>query len=127
MIGSAGALGALSRYGLGLLIPTASGGFPWGVFVINVTGSFAIGLVLVLLAERFPHAQLARPLVTTGFLGAYTTFSTYAVDVDLALRSGNVAVAVADGLGSLAAGALAAVAGIACARLLLRLEERLGA
>lgn len=126
VIGVAGAAGALARYGISRLVPTPAGHFPWGTFWINVTGSLVIGFVLVLLAERFPRARLARPLVATGFLGAYTTFSTYMVDADLLVRSHDLATAATYLLASLFAGAAAVVAGMVGARLLVRLDHRLG-
>jgi CrcB protein len=125
VIGIAGAVGALARYGLALLITSPPTGFPWSTFAINVSGSLVIGFVLVLLAERFPHAHLARPLVVTGFLGAYTTFSTYAVDTDSLVRHSAIAMAVAYAAASLLVGALATFGGVVLARALLRLEDRL--
>lgn len=79
MIALGGALGALARYGLTLwvqqrLLPNST--FPWGTFIINVSGSFLLGLTLTLVGSRVlaPHW---RPFFATGFLGAYTTFSTF--------------------------------------------------
>lgn len=126
VVATAGALGALARYGLGHLVDPGPGRFPWGTFWTNVSGSLALGLVLVLLAERFPHSQLARPLLATGFLGAYTTFSTYVVGTDLLLRTHEVATAVAYALASLVAGTAAALAGILLGRALSRLHRTLG-
>ncbi|MGO8673622.1 MAG: fluoride efflux transporter CrcB [Capsulimonadaceae bacterium] len=78
LIAVGGALGALARYIVGYAIsirfPTS---FPWGTFVINITGSFIIGLVSTLVAERMLVSPNWRPLVTIGFVGAYTTFSTF--------------------------------------------------
>jgi CrcB protein len=119
-VGAAGALGALARYGLGGLLPAPAGGFPWGTFWVNVSGSILIGIVLVLLRERFPTVQLARPLVVTGFLGAYTTYSTYVVGTDLLLRSHDVATALAYLLASLVAGVGGAFAGVAATRAVLQ-------
>lgn len=79
LIALGGALGALARYGVTVWVqarlPLSS--FPWGTFVINATGSFVLGLVATLLAERVLTSPHIRPLVTIGFVGAYTTFSTY--------------------------------------------------
>lgn len=79
LIALGGALGALARYGLTVwvqqrLLPST---FPWGTFVINVSGSFVLGLVATLITERFLHHPGWRPFVTIGFVGAYTTFSTF--------------------------------------------------
>ncbi|MFE6197818.1 CrcB family protein [Streptomyces sp. NPDC057838] len=75
-----GVLGACARYGAGLLWPTAPGAFPWTTFWINVTGSAAMGVLMVLITERTTAHPLVRPFLGTGVLGGYTTFSTYTVD-----------------------------------------------
>ncbi len=124
IVAAAGARGALGRYGVASALPSASDGFPWSTFWINVSGSFAIGFVLALLA-RFPRARLARPLVVTGFLGGFTTFSTFVVEADLLVRAHRDLVAFADVAGSLAAGTAAVVAGLLLARLALRTDRML--
>lgn len=126
VIAAAGALGALARDGVAHLVHAAPGHFPWGTFWTNVVGSFAIGLVLVLLTERFPRARLARPLVVTGFLGAFTTFSTYVVGADLLVRGHAVGTGLAYAVGSVLAGAVAALCGILLGRFLSRLDQSLG-
>ena len=77
-IAVAGALGALARYGLDELIGRRSGAFPWGIFVVNITGAFLIGVMVEALEPRFEDSWV-RLAVVTGFLGAYTTFSTWMV------------------------------------------------
>lgn len=78
MIALGGALGALARYGVGVWVQQRAGpSFPWGTFVINASGSFILGLVATLLTVRVLHSPNWRPLVTIGFVGAYTTFSTF--------------------------------------------------
>ncbi|MDA8034024.1 MAG: CrcB family protein [Actinomycetota bacterium] len=121
----AGAIGALARDGVSRLMASPAGHFPWGTFAINVSGSAAIGLVLVLLVERFPAARLARPLVVTGFLGAYTTYSTYMVDADLLFRSHDLVTGAAYVLASLLAGTLAVAGGIVLGRFLVRFDGHL--
>jgi fluoride exporter len=75
-----GGAGALCRYGAGRFVATRHGGaFPLGTFLINTTGCFAVGVVAALLADR-TDASLLTSLITTGFLGGYTTFSTYALE-----------------------------------------------
>ena len=77
-IGIAGALGALARYGLDGLVSrrfTASS-FPWGTFVVNVSGAFVLGLLMTLMTEQLTTAPWLRSGLTIGLLGAYTTFST---------------------------------------------------
>jgi CrcB protein len=115
-----GALGAPARYGLAQLVHAAPGSFPWATFATNVTGSFALGLVLALVLERFPPTRYLRPFVATGFLGSYTTYSTFAVETDLLIKDGHTALALAYAAASVLAGLAAAWAGTSAARTLLR-------
>jgi fluoride exporter len=111
-----GALGAPARYGVGQLVHVAPGTFPWGTFWTNISGSFALGLILALVLERFPPTRYLRPFMATGFLGAYTTYSTFAVEAVLMLKDGHAAIAVAYAASSLLAGFFVAWAGILAAR-----------
>lgn len=79
LIALGGALGALARYGVGTWVQSkmAHSIFPWGTFVINATGSFLLGLVLTLLSEHMLRSAAWKPFFTIGFVGAYTTFSTF--------------------------------------------------
>jgi CrcB protein len=113
-----GALGTLARYAVARVIHVAPDSFPWSTFTVNVTGSFALGLLLTLIVERWPPNQYVRPFAAIGFLGAYTTFSTYMVETDLLVKNGQAAVATAYVLGSLAAGFVAVYLGIVGGRLL---------
>ena len=112
-----GALGASSRYGVSQLITVPPDGFPWATFWTNISGSFALGFILVLLLERFPPTRYLRPFVATGFLGAYTTYSTFAVETVLLMKNGHTGIALAYAASSLATGFLVAWAGIAAAQL----------
>jgi fluoride exporter len=125
VIACAGVLGALSRYAMGRLLPTQSGHFPWSTFWINITGSLVIGFVLVLLTERFPRARVARPLIATGFLGAYTTFSTYMVDTDTLFKAHDLRTGIVYALASIGAGGLAAFLGVIFARFVIHLDHGL--
>ena len=111
-----GALGAPARYGVAQIIHVARNGFPWATFWTNVSGSFALGLILALLLERFPPSRYARPMLATGFLGAYTTYSTFAVESDLLVKNGQAGLGVAYATASLLAGLLAVWTGIWMAR-----------
>ncbi|MDA8210063.1 MAG: fluoride efflux transporter CrcB [Actinomycetota bacterium] len=122
-IGVGGALGALGRYAISLALPAAPGQMPWGVFIINVSGALALGFVLTILAEQFPRSRMARPLIGTGFIGAYTTFSTWMVDAVSLIRRGDAATAAAYLALSLIAGLAAVVIGMAAARSLARLRR----
>jgi CrcB protein len=121
VIALGGALGAVARWAAGTVWPHPAGTFPWSVFVVNVTGCLAIGVLLVLLTEVAgrPH-RLARPFLGTGVLGGYTTFSTYAVEAERLLASGRAALALAYLFGTLAAALLAAQAGVSMTRALAR-------
>ncbi|MGW1124208.1 MULTISPECIES: fluoride efflux transporter CrcB [unclassified Streptomyces] len=77
-----GATGACARYGAGLLWPTAAGGFPWTTLVVNVVGCAVIGVFMVVISEVWAAHRLVRPFFGTGVLGGFTTFSTYAVDIE---------------------------------------------
>src|SRR5262249_50937923 len=79
-VGLGGFLGANARYWLGGWVAERWGtDFPWATFVINISGSFILGLFMTLITERyaFPHAPTLRLVVAIGFVGAYTTFSTF--------------------------------------------------
>jgi CrcB protein len=89
VIGIGGALGAVARYGIALWVGQRWGrSFPLGTFVINVSGSFLIGLLMTLLAERFTANPQWRLLLVVGFLGAYTTFSTFEYETSALLKDG---------------------------------------
>jgi CrcB protein len=111
-----GALGAPARYGVAQLVHEATGSFPWATFWTNISGSFTLGVVLVLILERFPPTRYVRPFVATGFLGAYTTYSTFAVETDLLVRSGQAGIGIVYGLASLVAGFVAVWAGMLVGR-----------
>src|SRR3954471_6812642 len=74
------ALGGIARWAVAEALPHDPGGFPWSPFSANVVGCFLIGVLMVLVVERWSRRPLARPFLGTGVLGGFTTFSTYAVD-----------------------------------------------
>lgn len=115
-IAAGGALGAPARYGIAQLVFISPGTFPWATFWTNISGSFALGFVLGLLLRRSPPSRYLRPFVATGFLGAYTTYSTFAVETDLLVRNGHVAIAAAYVGASLVAGVAFVWAGLVLAR-----------
>ena len=115
-IAAGGALGAPARYGIAQLIDVAPDSFPWATFWTNVSGSFALGVVLALLLEHFPPSRYVRAFVATGFLGAYTTYSTFAVETDVLIKDGHAAIAVSYAVASLTAGFVAVWAGMWIAR-----------
>jgi CrcB protein len=94
-----GVIGACARYGAGLLWPTgpatASGAFPWTTLVVNALGCAVIGVFMVVITEIRPAHRLVRPFFGTGVLGGFTTFSTYAVDVQRLVDHGSAGRALA--------------------------------
>jgi len=89
MIGIGGFVGAVARYGVAVWIGQRWGrSFPMGTFIINVSGSFLIGLLMTLMAERIIENPQWRLLLVVGFLGAYTTFSTFEYETGALLRDG---------------------------------------
>jgi CrcB protein len=116
VIAAGGMLGASARYGVARWLPVGADHFPWATFWTNLSGSFVLGLVLVLALERLPPNRYLRPFVATGILGAYTTFSTYEVETALLLKDGHAIVATIYLLGSVAAGLVLAYGGMVVGR-----------
>jgi fluoride exporter len=112
IVAAGGALGSVCRYLVGVGAYRLLGhGFPWGTLAVNVAGSFAIGVFIELLALRFSGSPALRLAVATGFLGGFTTFSTFSLDTlalwergQPALAAGYVAASVILSLGGLVAG-----------------------
>lgn len=95
IIGIGGFLGAVARYGVALWIGQRWGrSFPFGTFVVNVSGSFLIGLLMSLFTERFMVNPQWRLLFVVGFLGAYTTFSTFEYETGTLLKDGEWMIAM---------------------------------
>jgi fluoride exporter len=119
VIGLAGALGAISRHQLESFVNRLWGdAFPWGTFVVNVSGSFVLGALVGLFARRLGVPLWLQAGATVGFLGAYTTFSTLSLQIYRSAATGDLAIAFANAIGSLMAGVLALYAGIVLARVL---------
>src|ERR1700742_1013597 len=118
-IAAAGALGALARYGIGGVVGRrTSGESPWATFVINITGSFVLGLVITLATERWTAAPWIRSALTIGVIGSYTTFSTVAFETHKLTVERAYGLAAANMIGSCAAGLAAIYVGVALARAL---------
>ncbi len=116
-ISAGGVLGTAARHGLGRAIHVAPGSFPWATFTINVTGSFVLGVLLTFIIERWPPSRYIRPFAAIGFLGAYTTFSTYMTEADLLAKGNATDIAALYVATSLFLGLAAVYAGIVVARL----------
>jgi len=113
-----GGAGAACRYGIGHLVGRGyHGAFPLATVAINVSGCFAIGLVLTLLARGRHDVALPSALLATGFLGGYTTFSTYALEGVVLYADGRALLALVNLAGLVVVGLLAAGAGASVARL----------
>jgi CrcB protein len=118
-IAIAGSLGALARYGLeGFVSRRTRGAFPWGTFVVNISGAFTLGLIFTLATERWGLPAWLRSALTIGFLGAYTTFSTLMFETYRLAETKALGLAAANILGSCAAGLLAVYLGIVVGRAL---------
>ncbi len=113
-----GALGALSRYGLDRAVIGALGPTVLGTFLINITGSFALGVFVAVSPGRVSWPAEARLFAAVGFLGSYTTFSTLTVAGAQMMASGETTRALVNLFGSLAVGLAAAFAGILVGRAL---------
>jgi CrcB protein len=113
-----GSAGVNARYWLGVWMSHwTSPRFPWATFTINVTGSFAIGLITVLLARWLPHPNI-RVLLVVGFLGGYTTFSSYSYETLTLAERGEWLLAIVYSAGSVLVGLAAVVLGAAIGRAL---------
>jgi len=125
-IAAGGFLGALARYEVELTWAVHSGAFPASTFVINTSGAFLLGLVLTVSIERDRvHARTwryVRLFTCVGFLGAWTTMSTVAVESDTLVRGGDIGMALAYLAATITAGLGAAVAGGALGRLHRRMD-----
>jgi fluoride exporter len=111
-VATGGVLGSLGRYAVGLALPHAAGAFAWSTFLVNVTGSLAMGVLVVwVLSMTEPHPWL-RPFLGVGVLGGWTTFSSYALDTHTLVQAGHGLVAAAYLVGSLVAGLFAVGVGI---------------
>jgi CrcB protein len=119
-----GILGVNARYWLGVWVNRwASPQFPWATFTINVSGSFLIGFLSVALTRWLPHPNL-RLMIVTGFLGGYTTFSTFEYESVTLWERGESGLAVTYLVGSVVAGFAAVLLGIMAARGLSSMSGR---
>jgi fluoride exporter len=114
----AGGLGSLSRYGLSGVVQRAFGAeFPWGTFVVNMTGCFVFGVVWAFCQDRLSVSPEVRTVVLVGFMGAFTTFSSYIFETNELLRESLWLKAVGNVLGQNIAGVVCLLIGMAIGRL----------
>lgn len=118
LVGVGGFLGAVARYAVDGVLSRATGGvFPYGTLVVNVSGSFLVGLVYALAIERVALGADVRAPVMIGFIGAYTTFSTWMLE-SWRLAEGGALIAAALNIGgSVVLGVVAVFAGLVVGRL----------
>jgi fluoride exporter len=91
-----GALGSLARYFVAGAVQSAAWpGFPWGIFVVNISGGFIMGLIVEASALKFSLSPDLRAFLTIGILGGYTTFSTFSLDSVLLIQRGAYGAAAA--------------------------------
>ena len=115
-----GGLGSAARYGVGVLALRLVGSeYPWGTLTINVVGYFAMGVVAEYFALRSGLSQPMRLFLTTGIIGGFTTFSTYALETALLQERGEMGAALTYALGSVVVGVAALFAGLALVRVLV--------
>jgi CrcB protein len=111
-----GAVGGLARYAITSVWPTGTESLPWATFAINTGGAFLLSLLAVLLAEMWAPRRYLRPLIGTGFLGAFTTFSSVVVVADQLTAHGHAATAAGYLAGTVLAALAAAALGLVLGR-----------
>ena len=108
-----GALGSLARYFVAGAVQSAAWpGFPWGIFVVNISGGFLMGIIVELGALKLSLAPEVRAFLTVGILGGYTTFSTFSLDTALLIQRGQWGSAAAYMVGSTVLSVLALFSGL---------------
>lgn len=119
LIAVAGAVGTLSRYGLSGFVQRLCGAqFPWGTLAVNACGCFLFGVVWTLAEERLVISGQTRFVLLTGFMGAFTTFSTFAFETSGMLQSAQWWLAVGNTAAQVLLGVLLIFLGYATGRLL---------
>ena len=112
-ISAGGVIGALARHGVQAVLPHRPAAFGWATFAVNVAGCLLIGVLMVLVTRVWAGRPLLRPFLGVGVLGGFTTFSTYVVDAQQAVRAGAVPTALVYLAGTVASALVAVWAGTA--------------
>jgi CrcB protein len=111
-----GCVGALARWRLAVALPPPAGHWPWATFCANVLGAFALGFFATRLQERLPLSAYRRPLLGTGFCGAFTTFSTMQLELLRMIDAGRGGLAAGYAAASVVAGFAAVLVATALVR-----------
>lgn len=118
-VAAGGSLGAVGRFLVGKMMFRLMGpGFPWGTLTVNILGSFAIGIVVTLLASRYDLAHHWQGFLVIGVLGGFTTFSAFSMEVGLMLERQEITQAALYAMGSLMLGVAALFMGLYAGRYL---------
>ncbi len=117
-IALAGALGTVSRFLVAGWAQNLGGGrFPWGTLAVNLIGCFLFGLVFALVEDRVSFSERVRHIILIGFMGAFTTFSTFGFETSVLLREQQWLLAASNVLAQNVGGILCVICGLALARL----------
>jgi CrcB protein len=117
LVGLGGFFGAIARYLVDGWIAERTGAtFPFGTLVVNLSGAFVLGFLFALTVERGVLPSVIRPPVLIGFIGAYTTFSTLALESWRLIEDGSYALGLANLFGSMALGVVVVVVGLLLGR-----------
>ncbi len=116
VIGLGGSVGSVARWGVSQAFAPAPGAFPLATFLVNVVGSFALGVLMVFVTDVWSPMRYVRPFFGVGVLGGFTTFSTYMLDTRSLLVTHHLGLALAYLLGTLLIGLLSVSVGITVTR-----------
>ena len=107
-----GGIGSVARYFVAQIQSPIWTGFPYGIFLVNVSGGFVMGVLVELMALKFSVSPEVRAFLTTGIMGGYTTFSTFSLESALLIQKGAIATASAYVVGSALLSILALFCGL---------------
>ena len=116
VIAAGGALGTLARYEVSQAVVVSANGFPWATFAVNVVGSLLLGVIITVVAERWPPTRYVLPFAAIGFCGGFTTFSTLMVEAVRRTQDGYPTLGVVYLFASVVAGVVAVGLGVLLAR-----------
>ena len=115
-VAAGGAIGSVTRYFVAQVQNPTWTGFPYGIFLVNVSGGFVMGVLVELMALRFNVSPETRAFLTTGIMGGYTTFSTFSLESALLIQRGALVTATGYVIGS----AVLSIAALFCGLYLVR-------